>query len=165
VRFPDKRSDSATFDEGVGPEVRQRTITGFLTEAVTVLRPLGCAVAADVFGYLTTAIDDGGIGQRWEDVAQIVDVVSPMLYPSHYDADWYGFANPNDHPAEMIDRALADGMQRLSRQVVVRPWLQDFGYNAEQVRAQIASAEDYGLGWMLWNPQSVVTVDALQPAE
>jgi len=48
---------------------------------------------------------------------------------------------------------------------VVRPWLQDFGYNAEQVRAQIASAEDYGLGWMLWNAQSVVTVDALQPAE
>ncbi len=55
---------------------------------------MGCAVAADIFGYLTTATDDGGIGQLWEEVAGIVDVVSPMLYPSHYDPDWDGFEDP-----------------------------------------------------------------------
>lgn len=165
VRFPDKRRDSAVFDGGVGPEVRLGTITNFLSEAVATLRPMRCAVAADIFGYLTTAIDDGGIGQRWEDVAGIVDVVSPMLYPSHYDDDWYGFANPDDYPAEMIDRALSDGMQRLTDQVVVRPWLQDFGYDAAQVRDEITSAESHGLGWMLWNAKSNVTVDALLPAE
>jgi len=56
-------------------------------------------------------------------------------------------------------------MNRLTREVVVRPWLQDFGYDADQVRAQIAAAEEYGLGWMLWNAASEVTVDALLPAE
>ena len=165
VRFPDARRDSATFDGGVSPEIRVSTVSGFLTEAVNVLRPMGCAVAADIFGYLTTATDDGGIGQRWEQVAGIVDVISPMLYPSHYDADWYDFPDPDDHPGEMIDLALADGMSRLTREVVVRPWLQDFGYSAEEVRAQITAAEEYGLGWMLWNAASEVTVDALLPSE
>jgi hypothetical protein len=57
-------------------------------------------------------------------------------------------------------------MERLSSiKVIVRPWLQDFGYDADAVRAQIAAAESYGLGWMLWNAASEVTVEALQPVE
>jgi hypothetical protein len=165
VRFPDNRRDSAVFDGGVSADVRLSTISNFLSEAVSTLRPMGCAVAADVFGFLTKAIDDGGIGQRWEDVSGIVDVVSPMLYPSHYDPGWYGYDNPNDYPAQMVDRALRDGMERLGNSVVVRPWLQDFGYDASQVRAEIGSAESHGLGWMLWNAKSNVTVDALNPAD
>jgi hypothetical protein len=164
VRFPDARSDFATFDGGVSPEVRLATITGFLEAAVDTLRPMGCAVAADIFGYLTTAKDDGGIGQRWEDIAATVDVVSPMLYPSHYDPMFFGFLS-DERPGDVVERALATGMERLPRQVVVRPWLQDFAYDAGQVRAQIESAEQYGLGWMLWNAASEVTVDALRPAE
>lgn len=165
VRFPDSRRESARFDGGVTPEVRIATIADFLTEAVNTLRPMGCAVGADIFGYLTTALDDGGIGQRWEEMAAIVDVLSPMLYPSHYDADWYGFTDPSAHPAEMIERALEDGLERVSTQVIVRPWLQDFEYDAEQVMAQIAVVESHGLGWMLWNNASEVTVGALRPAE
>lgn len=165
IRFPDKRTDSAQFDGGVDPDTRMATVSGFLSEAVNKLRPIGCAVAADIFGYLTTAQDDGGIGQRWEDVANIVDVVSPMVYPSHYDADWYGFANPSEFPGEMVDRALGDGFERSTGQAIIRPWLQDFGYEASSVRAQIEAAESYGLGWMLWNAASQVTVDALEPAE
>jgi hypothetical protein len=61
----------------------------------------------------------------------------------------------------MVTRALEDGMERLSRNVVVRPWLQDFGYTTEQVRTQIEVAEQFGMGWMLWNAASEVTVDAL----
>ena len=162
VRFPDRRSDAATFDEGVSLETRTRTITTFLGDAVALLHPMGCAVGADVFGFTTApGIDDGGIGQRWEDVTGIVDVASPMVYPSHYDPDWYGFENPNDHPGPMVTRAIEDGMERLPRNVVVRPWLQDFGYTTDQVRAQIESAEQFDLGWMLWNATSTVTVDAL----
>ena len=165
VRFPDDRRESARFDGGVSPEVRVAAISTFLSQAVAELRPLGCAVAADIFGYLTTAGTDGGIGQRWEEVTGIVDVVSPMLYPSHYDAGWDGFADPAAHPREMIDRALSSGMERISSQVIVRPWLQDFAYGPEEVKAQIEAVESYGLGWMLWNNASEVTVAALRPAE
>lgn len=165
VRFPDIPTDTAVFQEEATQEVRIRTINRFLTEAVGLLHPMGCAVAADVFGYLTTELGDGGIGQRWEDVARIVDVVSPMVYPSHYDAGWYGFASPNDNPGPMVRNALADGMQRLSHPVVVRPWLQDFGYTPSQVREQITVADEFGLGWMLWNAASNVTTGALRPAD
>lgn len=164
VRFPDARSDSATFDGGVSPEVRIATISRFLEEAVAALHPMGCAVAADIFGYLTTAEDDGGIGQRWEEVTAIVDVVSPMLYPSHFHPTFYGFPS-NERPGEVVRRALGDGMERISSQVVVRPWLQDFGYGVDLVREQIDAVENLGLGWMLWNAESRVTVDALQIAE
>jgi hypothetical protein len=164
VRFPDDRRDAATFDGGVGPEIRVTTISQFLTEAVETLRPMGCAVAADIFGYLTTATNDGGIGQRWEEIASAVDVVSPMLYPSHYHPEFFGFSS-NERPGDVVRQALVDGMNRLPRNIVVRPWLQDFDYGARRVREQIESAEEFGLGWMLWNAESRVTVDALNPAE
>jgi hypothetical protein len=122
-------------------------------------------VGADVFGFITKAVDDGRIGQYWEDMASIVDVVSPMVYPSHYSTGWYGFEVPNDHPGPMVTNALTDGLARLPRNVVVRPWLQDFGYTPDQVRAQITSTEEFGLGWMLWNAASTVTVDALGAPE
>lgn len=161
VRFPDDRPEEIVFDGGVSADTRVSTISSFLQDAVATLHPMGCAVGADVFGFLTTAIGDGGIGQRWEDVAEIVDVVSPMVYPSHYGPGWFDYENPNDHPGPVVERALEDGMSRLPRQVVVRPWLQDFGYDATQVRDQIEVAEAFGLGWMLWNAKSDVTTSAL----
>ena len=65
----------------------------------------------------------------------------------------------------MVWRSVEDGMERLPRNIVVRPWLQDFGYDTSQVKAQIASAEGFGLGWMLWNELSEVTIGALRPIE
>ena len=165
VRFPDQRSDTTVFDGGSTEDVRITTIITFFEEAVALLHPMGCAVGADVFGFTTRAEDDGGIGQRWPDILQIVDVASPMVYPSHYGTGWYGFEVPNDHPGPMVTNALEDGLERMPRNVVIRPWLQDFGYTTDQVRAQIESAEEYGLGWMLWNAASNVTTDALGPAE
>jgi hypothetical protein len=161
VRFPDSRRDSALFDGGVSAEVRVATITEFLEGAVATLRPMGCAVAADIFGFITTAVDDGGIGQKWEELTAVLDVASPMLYPSHYGPGWFGHDNPNENPGDVVTSALEDAMARNSTNLVIRPWLQDFGYSTEAVRSQIDSAEAFGLGWMLWNAKSVVTVDAL----
>jgi hypothetical protein len=165
VRYPDNQPHTAIFDGGASPTVRVATIRDFLATAVAQLHPLGCAVAADIFGFITRAVDDGGIGQQWEEMTAVVDVASPMLYPSHYASGWYGFETPNDHPAELVANALDDGLARLARQIVVRPWLQDFGYTHEQVRVQIEEADARGLGWMLWNANSNVTVEALAPAE
>jgi hypothetical protein len=162
VRFPDQRPETVTFDGGVTIDIRAETIRSFLREAVAALHPLGCAVAVDVFGFVTTAEDDGGIGQNWEDVTAVADVVSPMVYPSHYDPGWYGLDQPSERPDVVVGRALDDGMRRLSRPLVVRPWLQDFAYDASQVRAQIDEAEERGMGWMLWNATSEVTSEALE---
>jgi len=161
VRYPDGYGESTVFDGGSSEEVRSEAIRSFLFEASGRLHPLGCAVSADIFGFITTNRSDGGIGQQLEMLAQVTDVLSPMIYPSHYSTGWFGFTNPNDNPGPVIANALDDGFDRILGQVILRPWLQDFSYNATQVRAQIDSAEARGAGWMLWNARSNYTVEAL----
>ena len=166
VRFPDGFPDTARFDHGSSEEVRTEAITGFLREASDRLHPLGCIVAADIFGFITTARGDGGIGQEFATLSQTLDVISPMVYPSHYSSGWFGFDRPNDHPGEVVGRALDDAIGRREGSAIIRPWLQDFGYNPAQVRAEIEAAEAEGreLGWMLWNAGSRFEVDALDRA-
>ena len=40
-----------------------------------------------------------------------------------------------------------------------RPWLQAFYYDAGQIGEEIAEAERYDLGWMLWNAASQFEAD------
>ena len=161
VRFPDGYPDTARFDLGDSPEVRKEAITGFLREASQRLHPLGCVVAADIFGFITSVDGDGGIGQHLGALSATVDVVSPMVYPSHYSRGWFGFDKPNDHPGTVVGEALDAGMERLEGSAIIRPWLQDFYYDPSQVREEIDAAEDRTLGWMLWNARSRFQLDAL----
>ncbi len=102
-----------------------------------------------------------------------VDVILPMVYPSHYWTGSFGFETPNAYRYEIVRRALRDGMRR-SQSVegagLIRPWLQDFSlgdppYGAPEVRAQIQATYDAGITeWVLWNPGSRYTRGALIPA-
>jgi hypothetical protein len=126
-------------------------------------------LGADVFPISFIVPDDQGIGQRPEVIMPYVDYFCPMVYPSHYGPGVFGFPVPNDHPYEVIDETL----QIMNRQaeglpVVIRPWIQDFGYGAfapytaDQVRAEFAAAADNGaLGWMIWNARATFTEAAL----
>jgi len=127
--------------------------------------------AADVFPISFIATDDQGIGQRPEVIMPYVDYFSPMVYPSHYGPGTFGFANPNDYPYEVIDRTLEImNEQRTGLTMVIRPWLQDFGfgpfppYSAGQVLTEMQAAADNGAqGWMLWNASAYFTEAALGP--
>ncbi len=168
VRFPDGYPkgfpEHIRFDGGSAPETRAAVITSFLEDAGARLHPLGCVVAADIFGFLTSARGDGGIGQELGALSRTVDVLSPMVYPSHYSRGWFGLDIPNDHPGVVVGEALSDGIERLEGSAVIRPWLQDFYYSPAQVRQQIDAAEERALGWMLWNAVSRFQTDALTPA-
>ena len=86
-----------------------------------------------------------------------------MIYPGHYSDGWMGFDDPNDHPGPVVARALDDGGPRVSRPAVIRPWLQAFGYTADQVLASIVEAETRGHGWMLWNASGRYEASWLPP--
>ena len=129
-------------------------------------RALGVPFTIDVFGLTTTAEDDMGIGQYWEDLVTAADVVLPMVYPSHYGRGVYGVTRPNAEPYTMVKRALLDGMRRAKALVPrktaeIRPYLQAFTlgppkYTPLHVREQIRATYDSGLeSWVLWNPRSV----------
>jgi len=152
VRYPAGRTASAVAGRIPGTsDERSAVIAAFLEEARTRLAPMGCGVSAAVFGIVVSSPSDEGIGQLVEAVSPSVDVLSPMIYPSHYNPGWMGFPDPNDHPGPVVARALDDGMARLGPTTLMRPWIQAFYYNGEQIGAEIQEAEQRGAGWILWN--------------
>ena len=152
VRYPaGEDAGRARHDVPATEQARTQVIAGFLDEARRRLHPAGCAVSAAVFGIVMSSETDERLGQTPETASVVVDAISPMLYPSHYSAGWLGFDDPNEHPGAVVADALDDGAGRLAPGGLVRPWLQGFFYDRQQVRAQIAEAEARGVGWMLWN--------------
>jgi hypothetical protein len=173
VRFPDeKRLIAETVYPLANGRSRAQVIReqlGFLRSA---LKPQGMRVTADVFGLTATDTTDMGIGQRWEMFVDQVDVVLPMIYPSHFARGTYRLRNPNAHPYATINNALKDAIARsasISNAAKIIPWYQDFTlgpphYYAEQVRAQKKAGYDNGFqSWILWNPKSNYTLAALEP--
>ena len=169
VRFPSDGKISDAVYPGADSS-KEDAIAGFLGYARARLEKLGVWVSADVFGLTVHVNDDMGIGQKIEKVAANVDIVCPMVYPSHYYKGSYGIALPNSQPYAIVSDAMKDAQKRLpGTGAMVRPWLQDFtlgkpAYGADQVKAQIKAVEDLGINeWILWNAGVKYTKDALSP--
>jgi hypothetical protein len=174
VRFPDvpAAEKARLVYPGAGDTAQHEIISAFLAYARDKLAEEGVVVTADVFGVITSASRDVGIGQVWESLIDEVDVALPMVYPSHYWKGSFGYTTPNAFPYEVVRRALRDALRRAAAVPgagATRPWLQDFTlgqprYGAPEVRAQIQAAYDAGIQeWILWNPGSRYTEGALEP--
>ncbi len=146
-----------------GPQ-RTDVITAFLKKAYTELHPTGVLLSLDVFGVMAwqRQVDLSHTGQDIVGMAHYCDVLSPMIYPSHF----FGMDNiphPGDEPAHFI----GESMQRfelithpngdLSTGVVIRPWLQAFRwrtktYSPEYIKIQVETARAKGgIGFLFWN--------------
>jgi len=173
VRFPD--NGHMRFAEPSTRVSRTRAIDGFLAEARRRLRPYNAFLAVDVFGYVCWNLDDTQIGQQLEDIVQLVDYVSPMLYPSGFQFGIPGCRDPVANPYEIVRRSLDKARERTGvASARFRPWLQAFKdyafdrrqFDADDVQAQIHAAEDFGAnGWMLWNPRNVYSNIGLRPLD
>lgn len=174
VRFPDEKRlvREAAFPLSNG-RIRAQVIREQLGFARTELRSTGVPMTIDVFGLTATDTTDMGIGQQWEKFVDQADVVLPMVYPSHFAPGTYGLRNPNAAPNTTIDRAMKDAIRRsqgIANAARVVPWYQDFTlgpprYGSAEVKAQMRAGYDNGIkGWMLWNPGSRYSVDALAAA-
>jgi hypothetical protein len=174
VRFPDENRlvREAVFPLANG-RIRAQVIREQLGFTRAQLRPTGVPMTIDVFGLTATDTTDMGIGQRWEQFVDQADAVLPMVYPSHFAPGTYKLGNPNASPYVTIDRSLKDAIRRSTRvanAAVIVPWYQDFTlgaprYGVPQVQAQIRAGYANGVkSWLLWNPGSRYTVDALAPA-
>ena len=174
VRFPDAPASEIgrTHFPGGDGQPKAEAIRDFLAYSRDALADMGVRVTADVFGVTTSATRDVGIGQVWESFIDVVDVALPMVYPSHYWKGSFGIDTPNAYPYEIVRSALEDAQRRsaaMPEAGSTRPWLQDFTlgqppYGAAEVRAQIQATYDVGIGeWILWNPGSRYTEEALEP--
>lgn len=154
VRFPAGRTATVSGQLSLSQEDRVSAIEGFLEAARAALRPLGCAVSADIFAIVVSMDDDQGLGQRPEELSRHLDALSPMVYPSHYSPGWLGYSDPNDYPYEVTGSAIDDALPRIAPGTMLRPWLQAFWWSNSQIRSAIQAAEDRGVGWILWNVSS-----------
>lgn len=164
VRFPSDGDVGGTvFPRGTA-EAHGQVIRDFVRYATGQLHAQHVRVSTAVFGLSATR--DLRIGQvpRW--ISRSVDTVSPMAYPVLYGSGELGIDDPRGQPGETVFRTLGDFRRQLtgSRAHLV-PWIQDWGYDLAQVRAQIDAARLQGAkGYLLWNAEGLYTEGALAPA-
>ncbi len=171
VRFPsDGDTSTCVFPANNGKD-KEQTIQDFLQYMRNGLKPLGVVLSADVFGLTASPQGAMGIGQNIANMAQYLDYVCPMVYPSHYNTGEYNIGNPEANPHDIVYKSLVDFQAKLEGTACkLRPWLQDFSlrltYGAEEVLAQIRACYELGINeWLLWDPQCTFTEAALQPEE
>ncbi|SFB40992.1 hypothetical protein SAMN05216312_107198 [Cohnella sp. OV330] len=168
VRFPEgfeKKADGLKFTKT--DESRTDVVSGFVNYAKEQLEPLGVRVSVDIFGYAASVPAAEGIGQDFGKISSNVDVISPMIYPSHYSTGWFKQKDPDKAPYATIKGAMVDTNKKLApladAKPVIRPWIQDFTaswlgsghyikYGATEVQAQIKALHDSGVDeYLLWN--------------
>ena len=145
-------------------ESKPETIQNYLKEARKQLSPLGVYISADIYGLVGSVSDDMALGQYWEAVSNVVDYVSPMMYPSHYANGTYGLSVPDAYPYETIYNCTKDSVNRnknIETPATIRPWIQDFTaswvkgyikYGARELELQIKALEENGVKeYLLWN--------------
>lgn len=143
-------------------------------------------ISADLFGLVTYADDDLGIGQEIMRAVPYFDFISPMIYPSHFASGTFGYSSPASQPYEIIFGSMETAVTRLTATSTatlitvgtttntvyepresfpkekLRPWLQDFDLGADygkaEVEAQIRALEALGLNsYMIWDPSNRYT--------
>ncbi len=148
---------------------RTQAIADFLDYAREKLAPYDVEISADVFGYTAVAgnaPDVRGIGQDFKMMAERVDVVSSMIYPSHWSEGFFGFNYPDLYPYDFTKAYMqeeANVLAEVVNPVKTRPWLQDFTadylpegtymyYGPQEVEDQIRALKELGVHeFLLWN--------------
>lgn len=166
IRFPTEgnQKDTVFHFQTVDPAAtRADVITDYLYHAHQALAPSGVHLSIDVFGVMAWArpVDLAATGQDILALSYFCDVLSPMIYPSHFFNHFDGIADPADDPAYLITTSL----QRFDADtrdtgVVIRPWLQAFAWRTKSfgpdyIRIQVQSARhEQAVGFMLWNARN-----------
>ena len=155
---PQGRKTTAACHVPRGPQ-RSDVITGFLKKAYAELHPTGVLFSLDVFGVMAwqRQVDLSHTGQDIVGMAHYCDVLSPMIYPSHF-FGMDGIARPGDEPAHFIGESM-DRFELITKGsgVVIRPWLQAFHwrtktYSPEYIKVQVETAKTKGgIGFLFWN--------------
>jgi len=175
VRFPEgfeRRDSSLTYSMGEYEKVdldnvqkRVAAVTDFVAYAKEKLEPYNVKVSVDIFGYTATLPEAPGIGQNFSKISEHVDVISSMIYPSHW-TSYFGIPRPDLEPYRLVSeyaKVENHKLNQIENRPVSRPWLQDFTaswlgkgnytvYGKDEIEAQIKGLQDQGIHeFLLWN--------------
>jgi hypothetical protein len=164
VRFPAEGNQAdAQFAFQKDPKLqRDDVIANFLDRAYSELHPMGVLLSLDVFGVMAwqRQVDLRHTGQDIVKMAKHCDVLSPMIYPSHF----FGMDNykrPGDAPEHFIGMSM-DRFVKVTEGsgVTLRPWLQAFAwrtptYSPKYILAQVSTSKSHGGdGFLFWNARN-----------
>jgi hypothetical protein len=138
---------------------RSEVIADFLKRAYAEIHPTGALFSLDVFGVMAwqRPVDLSHTGQDIVAMAKQCDVLSPMIYPSHF-FGMDGIARPGDAPEHFIGESM-DRFKLITKDsgVVIRPWLQAFAWRTKtyspkyvEVQTEVAKQKG-GIGFLFWN--------------
>ena len=178
VRFPlgfETVSEDLVYDKGDyahikdEDEARIAAITDFVAFIREKLQPYGVHLSADILAHAITESKIGGIGQKFVNIADKVDVISPMIFPSH----WVNYAldvkDPDKNPYEIVKRYMViekGYIKTLNPSPISRPWIQSFTadflgegnyqlYTADIISKEIQALKEAGVTeYLLWNAAS-----------
>ena len=165
VRFPaegDQEDAVFSFMKEHPKWQRSDVIAAFLKRAYSELHPLGVQVSLDVFGVMAwqKQADLAHTGQDIARMVQYCDVLSPMIYPSHF-FGFDGYAVPGNAPEHFISESMERfGKITAGTHVLLRPWLQAFGwrtpdYSPAYILKQVKTARAKGgVGFLFWNARN-----------
>ncbi|MFD6182925.1 putative glycoside hydrolase [Streptomyces goshikiensis] len=165
VRRPDGPLSHMRFP-GIGDATPEQSITSFVADTRTALRPHAKYLGVSVFGIAATRPTE--IAQDIGALVKVTDYIAPMVYPSHWGPGEYGVAQPDTAPYAIVQRSLADfARQAKGTQTEIIPWLQDFSmgstYGPAEVAEQIkAAAANKMNSFILWNAGARYQGAALQ---
>lgn len=155
-------------------ETPEERLVDFVRRADERLAPYGVLHGASLYGV--SADRPTEVSQDVEAMADHLDYVSPMIYPSHWGPGEYDVADPLMQPGDMATATLEVWLEATEgRRARVVPWLEDsnwpvrlgFPDRERYVREQIEAA--YGVGideWMLWDSAVSYTPGAMvQPGD
>jgi hypothetical protein len=159
VRYPTEGIGHADF--ALGDRKTTDVIAGFVGRVHEHTHAAGVPLSLDVFGVVAwqRAVDVKATGQDLTKLGAVVEAVSPMVYPSHFQVGFNGYAVPGAHPEVVAfgTKQAVDVLAKAGSHAVVRPWIQTFpwhapGYDASYVLREIAQARAAkGIGWLGWN--------------
>ncbi|MGO3018560.1 MAG: putative glycoside hydrolase [Anaerococcus sp.] len=182
IRFPEAFEtfeESLTYSKGdfeneklSEGDLRVEAISSFVKRAREELQNYNTPTGIDVFGYAMQVGRADGIGQDFEQMANQTDVMSSMIYPSHWSQYSFELEKPDLEPYELVKRYLEEEQKTFSNleyKPQSRPWLQDFTatwigqgnymvYDKDAVEAQIKAIYDMGQKeFLLWNASGEYT--------
>lgn len=156
-------------DENDNIQKRVQAVTDFVAYAKQELEPYDIDVSVDIFGYSATIPEAPGIGQNFSKISENVDVISSMIYPSHWTNNYFGISLPDAEPYRLTEeyaKVENEVLSKLDNPPVSRPWIQDFEapwiyhgtgvpvtqYGKAEVEAQIKALQDNGINeYLIWN--------------
>lgn len=168
IRFPaEGEAKNAVFPHQIKDVTRVDIICQFLADTKERLKKYNVSIGLDIFGVTAwqSKTDIKNLGQDLKQMAKYLDVLSPMLYPSHFHHGYDGYANPGSEPYYFMHTGVKKALEIISSETTTLvPWIQGFNLNSpnfgpDYITAQIKACNDAGVKrFLIWNARNVYDV-------